>query len=271
MITIEECLAAGKNGVMIPNADYHALPGISASKLRYLEESNKHLDNAEHFSMGNQDYFTLGTCVHEMVLEPHLESFAVMPNFDGRTNIGKEEKKLWTEQNRHKININADDYYKAVAMARNVNAICGDIIENSICERSLFTHWEQNIIIKCRIDAQHGHDDYDLKTITPKSGMSDSELFHHSEKLGYFTSAALRQIVRECLGMPIGDSYLIFVSTSPGHMVKVRKIPDYALEQASEKVTSLLSSRALYLSLGIDTDCKELYNKNSLLTVQDLE
>jgi hypothetical protein len=248
MVTIEQCLDAGKNGVMIENNHYHSLPGISGSKLKLLEESNKHLDHAELFSMGTKDHFILGTCVHEMVLEPEKTTFAVCP------------KAKWEKDNTGKNLIEIDDCIKAGKMAKNVKAICGDIIENSICERSLFTYWEQNIIIKSRIDAQHGHDDYDLKTITPKNGMSDFELYHHANKLGYFTSAALRQIVRQCLGMPIGDSYLIFVSTSPGHMVKVRKIPDSILEQANEKVTALLTSRAFYLRHGVDVDYKELYN-----------
>lgn len=260
MLTIEQCLDAGKNGVIIQNEHYHKLPGISGSKLKLLEESNKHFDNAELFDMGQQDHFSLGTCVHEMVLEPHLESFAIMPKFDLRTNAGKEEKRIWEENYNHKTIISAEDYEKAERMAKNVKAICGDIIENSICERSLFANWEQNVIIKSRIDIQHGSDDYDLKTITPKNGMSDWELYNHANKLGYFTSAALRQIVRSCLGMPIGDSYLIFVSTSPGHIVKVRKIPDTILEQANEKVTDLLTSRAFYLRHGIDDDTKELYN-----------
>ncbi|MCK9621978.1 MAG: hypothetical protein M0R47_15770 [Methylobacter sp.] len=259
-LTIEQCLEAGKNGVMIENDHYHALAGISGSKLSLLSESNRHLDNAKNFDMGSQDYFSLGTCVHEMVLEKHKSSFMVMPKFNGRTNEGKEDKAYWLKQNADKQIIEAEDYEKAERMAKNVNAICGDVIENSICERSLFAHWEQNIIIKCRIDAQHWNDDYDLKTITPKSGMSDWELFKHSEKHGYFTSAALRQMVRHTLGMPIGDSYLIFVSTSPGHMVKIRKIPDSILERENEKVTELLTSRAFYLRHGIDTDVKELYN-----------
>ena len=260
MLTIEECLEAGKAGVEITNDHYHNhLPGISGSKLKLLEESNRHFDNADNFDMGPQDYFSLGTCVHEMVLEPHNQSFAVMPSFDGRTTAGKAAKALWLRENSDKQIISSDDYEKAGRMAKNVKAICGEIIDKSICERSLFVHWELDIIIKSRIDAQHGSDDYDLKTITPKQGMSDWELYNHAEKLGYFTSAALRQIVRSCLGMPIGDSYLIFVSTSPGHMVKVRRIPDLALDRASEKVNDLLASRAFYLRHDIDSDTKELY------------
>ena len=257
-VKIEDCLRAGKNGVMISNGNYHSLEGISGSGLKLLAESNRHYDNAKNFSMGPKDYFSLGTCVHEMVLEPHLNSFVVIPSFNGRTNEGKAQKEQWINENKEKNIIDIDDYLKAMGMSQNVKAICGDIIENSICERSLFTYWEQNIIIKCRIDAQHGDDDYDLKTITPKHGMSDHELYVHAEKLGYFDSAALRQIVRLCLGMPVGDSYLIFVSTSPGHMVKVRKIPDSELERSHEKIESLLASRALYLRLGIDADPKQL-------------
>ena len=84
---IKQCLEAGSYGVMIPIEEYHALPGISGSKLKLLQESNKHLDNYELFSMGDQAHFALGSCVHEMVLEPHIVSFAPIPNFVPRVLI----------------------------------------------------------------------------------------------------------------------------------------------------------------------------------------
>jgi len=257
-LTISDLLALGSEGGYISNEYYHSLTGLSGSALTLLEESPKHYENMPMFSMGDQSHFALGSCVHEMVLEPHMSSFTVMPSFDGRTTQGKADKLSWLAYNADKIAIPADDYDKAVKMAGNVMAICGDIIKKSICERSLFVEYLPGIILKCRIDAQHGADDYDIKTMTPKDGMSEWELKRHSEKFGYYKSAALRNIVREALGMPIRDSYLVFVSTLPGHMVKMRKINQVEIDAAKMHVLALIETWADYLNYGIDTPTKEL-------------
>jgi hypothetical protein len=257
-LTLENLLALGNCGASISNKKYHQLTGLSGSSLTILEESPKHYENKALFSLGDKPNLALGSCVHELCLEPHMSSFTVMPSFDGRTNQGKADKLSWLAYNDDKIVISADDYDKAVKMAGNVMAICGDVISKSICERSLFVEYLPGIILKCRIDAQHGPDDYDIKTITPTNGMDEFELKRHSEKFGYYKSAALRNIVRGALGMPIRDSYLIFVSTSPGHMVKVRKINQSEIDAAKIHVLALIETWADYVNYGIDTPTKEL-------------
>ena len=257
-MNIKQCLAAGSNGVMIQNEEYHKLPGISGSSLKLLAESNKHFDNAGLFSMGDQAHFALGSCLHEMVLEPLQKSFVTMPSFDGRTTAGKADKAAWLAYNKDKISLPQDDYDKAVKMARNLNAIIGHITSKSINERSLFAEYAPGVIIKCRIDAQYGGDDYDIKTITPKHGMDENELHRHSKALGYYDSAALRVIVRESLGIECWDSYLAFVSTSPGHMVKVRRIPDLLLAEAKQRVYALLEKRNNYVNNSIIDETKEI-------------
>jgi len=260
-LTINDLLALGSCGASISNEKYHSLPGLSGSSLTLLEESPRHYENKALFKMDNQSHFALGSCVHELVLEPHMNSFTALPTFDGRTTQGKADKANWMANNEYKIVIPADDYDKAVKMARNVLSICGDIISKSICERSLFVEYLPNIILKCRIDAQHGPDDLDVKTITPKNGMDEWELKRHAEKHGYYKSAAIRNIVRESLGMPIRDSYLIFVSTSPGHMVKVRKINQIEIDAARVHVLNLIDQWKDYLDYGIDTQTKEILTK----------
>jgi len=259
-LTIEELLALGSQGASISNEKYHQLPGVSGSALSLMEESNRHFDNKKLFSMGDQAHFALGSFVHELVLEPHLSSsYVQMPSFDGRTTVGKADKAAWLAQNQNKIVISSEDYDKATRMAENVWAICGDTLDNSICERSLFAEFAPGVIIKCRIDAQCGTDDYDLKTMTPKNGMSEYELRTHAEKYGYYKSAALRNVVRQSLGLITGDSFLIFVSTSPGQMVKVRRIPRQIITAEMSKVRLMLSGYADYLKYGdLENDVRDL-------------
>jgi len=256
-ITLQQCLDAGANGVMISNAHYHALPGISGSNLSLLMESNRHLDNKHLFNDFNTPALTFGTLVHTMVLEPDnlLDDFVVMPNeFNLRTQQGKADKAEFEQHNQQKQIVSHDEFKKASKMAQNVRAICGDVIERGIKERSLFAEID-GLILKCRldIDLEEKGDDYDLKTITlGTKDFSDRTLEQHIKKFNYHLSAAFRNIIRSALGKPVRDSYLIFVNTGNGHMVRVIKIHPAWIAEAEQKVQDLLSARRFYLSTKID-------------------
>ena len=99
-------------------------------------------------------------------------------------------------------------------------------------------------------------DDFDLKTITPKHDMSDHELLRHSLQYNYPMGCAFRNLVRRSLGIETGDSYLIFVSTTPGHMVKVRRISPDLIKQGELICLNLLESRREYLIYGYDCEPK---------------
>lgn len=256
-LTLEQCLAAGSNGVMISNENYHGIGGISGSNLTLLAESNKHLDNKQLFNMGESPALTFGTLLHTMVLEPHdiPNCYAILPELNLRTNQGKADKTAFIESSKDKTVVTMEDFEKARDMARNVMAICGDVIESGIKERSLFVDLD-GLILKSRldIDIEEQGDDLDLKSITlATKEFSDITLEYHIKKLGYHRSAAFRNIIRRELGKPVKDSYLIFCNTGPGHMVRVIKIhPDW-IKQSEQDVTELLENRRFYLSSGIDT------------------
>jgi hypothetical protein len=261
-LSIDDCLDAGENGVMIPNDHYHALPGLSGSKIPLLEESNLHFDNYHLFNTGNKSCYDLGTHTHQLVLEPHLSNAVVIPKFESKAMCGMsiaEQKEEFLLDNPDALIIGQEDFDKAQRMAENVHAICWDILAESINERSIFAEYAPGVIIKCRIDCQHGADDYDLKTFSPPRGdMSERAIKHHCEAMGYYKSAALRNLVRQTLGVQTGDSYLIFVSTSPGHMVKIRKIPAGIISEYEDYCHDLLLLRRRYLKNMTDLDVKEI-------------
>ncbi len=261
-LSINDCLDSGANGVMIPNELYHSLPGLSGSKIQLLEESNLHFDNAHRFDTGSKRCYDLGSHVHCLVLEPHLANAAVMPKFESKAMCGMsiaEQKEEFMLDNPDALIISQEDFDKAQRMAENVHAICGDILSSSINERSIFAQYAPGVIIKCRIDCQHGDDDYDLKTITlPRGDFSERAIKHHCEALGYYKSAALRNVVRQTLGVQTGDSYLIFVSTSPGHFVKIRRIPAGIIAEYEDYCHDLLLLRRRYLHNRTDLEIKEI-------------
>jgi len=255
-LTVEQCLESGSKGVMISNENYHGIGGISGSNLTLLAESNKHLDNKHLFNLGESPALTFGTLLHTMVLEPHeiASNYAILPELNLRTNAGKADKAAFIESSKGKTVVTLEDFETAQAMAKNVMAICGDVIEPAIKERSLFVEID-GLILKSRLDAdvEEVGDDFDLKSITlGTKDFSDRSIEQHIKKFNYHRSAAFRNIIRRELGKPVRDSYLIFCDTGPGHMVRVIKIHPEWVKQAESEVTDLLDDRRFYLSSGSD-------------------
>jgi len=261
-ITIEQCLQAGAGGVYISNSHYHAIDGISGSDLSLLSESNRHLDNKNLFKLGNSSSLTFGSLLHAMVLEPHDvdNRYVVMPKFDSRTNAGKSEKNQFAAINHGKTVIEQEGFHTAQRMAHNVRAICGDIIERGVKEMSYFAD-VNGLVLKIRPDIYVDGDgtDWDVKTITPKNNdLSNSALERHIKHFNYHRSAGFRSIVRKALGMPSGDCYLIFVSSSPGHLVRIVKIKPEWIKDAEAEVSDLLDARRFYLKTGYDLPVVEI-------------
>jgi len=253
--TIKECLALGATGAFISNDHYHSLDGISGSSLVYLAESNKHYDNRKLFAPQTNS-LNFGSLVHTMVLEPNEigSRYVVMPKFDRRTTSGKNKENEFIESIGNKIAVESEDYDRAQKMTTNVLAIAGDIVNKGIKERSLFCDYE-GLILKCRIDIDYEEtgDDYDLKTITlGTKDFSNRTLEAHIKKYLYHWAAALRNIVRRKLGKPVGGSYLIFVNTGPGHMVRIVQIDPAWIEQAEYFVKDLLTDRQFYLARKLE-------------------
>jgi hypothetical protein len=268
-LTIEQCLAAGAKGVMIPNEVYHALPGISGSNLALLKESNRHLDN-KHMFFANTPALIFGSLVHTFVLEPDevTDRYVVLPTFEGKVKTGisiEEQKRQFYAENTEKTIIEKDVFARAERMARNVRGICGDIIDKGIKERSLFVEID-GLILKSRldIDLEDVGDDYDLKTITlGNKDFSDSVIEHHIKRFGYHHSAGLRNLARRALGKPVRDNYLIFVNTGPGHMVRKIKMKRDWIHEAESEVHNLLEARRDYLTFGTDAEVSEIDDKTA--------
>lgn len=259
---IDECLAAGARGVYITNEHYHSLPGISGSNLALLAESNRHLDNKHLFNLGDTEALRFGTLVHTLVLEPEsvIDRYAVAPAFNGRTRLGKEEKLSFHALHGHKTIIPNSDYKKASRMAENIQAIAGDIIDCSIKERSLFVD-VNGLVLKCRLDCDVDHlgDDYDIKSITlGAKEFSDATLESHIKRFKYHWSAAFRNIIRQALGKPVRDSYLIFCDTGPGHRVRLIKISREWINDSLDVVGTLLENRISYLATRQDVPVTEI-------------
>lgn len=102
--------------------------------------------------------FDFGDAMHAISLEPdRLKSdFVVMPEINGRTNAGKEEKANFLEENKHSKILSSDDHKKLKLMFESVmsHRPARKLIEaDGIAERSYFWKDEQTgLDCKCRPD-----------------------------------------------------------------------------------------------------------------------
>lgn len=232
------------------NEEYHAGPGISSSKLKLLDESERHLEMAHLFHQ-ETDSMDFGTLVHALVLEPEKESdYAVMPKFDGRTTVGKSEKLDWLEDNDGKTIIDQTDFDRARRMADNVLAIAGGLITLGVKEQSYFVE-DDGLLLKCRTDnyiESHGIV-VDLKTIASRKvgGLTEYEMMHQVKHLRYDRSAAFYMKVLNLLDKPAEQFVFVFVDSTAPHMVKIRELEQSIINKATQEIDAMLDKYREYL------------------------
>ncbi|EMW7134183.1 exodeoxyribonuclease VIII [Escherichia coli] len=146
----------------ISNENYHAGPGVSKSQLDdiadtpalYLWRKNAPVDTTKTKTLD------LGTAFHCRVLEPEEFSnrFIVAPEFNRRTNAGKEEEKAFLMEcaNTGKTVITAEEGRKIELMYQSVMALpLGQWLVESAGHAESSIYWEDpetGILCRCRPD-----------------------------------------------------------------------------------------------------------------------
>ncbi|EOO9055314.1 exodeoxyribonuclease VIII [Escherichia coli] len=146
----------------ISNENYHAGPGVSKSQLDdiadtpalYLWRKNAPVDTTKTNTLD------LGTAFHCRVLEPEEFSnrFIVAPEFNRRTNAGKEEEKAFLMEcaSTGKTVINAEEGRKIELMYQSVMALpLGQWLVESAGHAESSIYWEDpetGILCRCRPD-----------------------------------------------------------------------------------------------------------------------
>lgn len=141
---------------------YHADPAIGKSTLDLLRDDPHNVAWANVCPKDDEKMKTLdfGDAMHAICLEPdRLKSeFVAMPDFDARTNAGKEARKAFEQENAGKKILSFDDHKKLVLMFDSVMAHpeTRALIEaQGVCEGSYF--WqdkETGLQLKCRPDKE---------------------------------------------------------------------------------------------------------------------
>lgn len=224
----------------LSNAQYHAAPGISASSLKYLEESPLHLEK-KHLWRRKANFLDFGTLVHALVLEPDITKteFAISPKFNLRTNAGKDDKAMFEQANEGKIIIDEESYEQAEQMAHNVLEMAGALFTGGEAESSYFAE-EEGILVKCRPDYMKRRTAViaDLKTISQADEFNINKAISNYR---YDRAAAFYPRVLRLLDIDIQNFALVFVESTEPYFVKVRMLPEETLIKANEEIDTLMA------------------------------
>jgi len=138
------------------NADYHALPSVSSSKLKTILRSPAHYHAAYLAGAPRKEptaSMVLGSLTHTLFLEPEQygSEYIIAPKWDARTNEGKAIRAAFVDAAEGKTVIDNDQLTTAQSMA---NALCGHQIHEAMtggyAEASIFWTDDQTGLA-CRI------------------------------------------------------------------------------------------------------------------------
>lgn len=228
----------------IPAAQYHALPQLSASRLRYLAKSPAHLQHSLSEPYEQTDAQALGQAVHTLVLEPELfdSQNALMPKFDRRTKEGKAGYAQWISFNEGKQGFCQSDWEAIQAMAKAVAAhpkaapLVGfaELIEQSVIWRH-----PSGVDCKSRIDAicPELATIFDLKTTRDASPHAFSKaIFDY----GYYRQGAFYIDACRSLGIQIDHYAIIAIENTAPYPVTVYRLLDESIELGRKENDALI-------------------------------
>lgn len=220
------------------NADYHAHSAISSSDVKMV--AAKSLAHWKHKVRKRSTAFDLGTAVHAMVLEPHLDLIVRGPE-DRRGD--KWKKAVLAADLDGKLVLTESDYDQAVAMADAVRA--HPVVQKwmslpFIAEASFFA--EDSLTktrIKCRPDGFIPSIGlvFDIKTTTDAS----PEGFPREvRKYGYDLQADFYLRTLQSAGYNADDFFFVCVEKEPPYAVCVHSLEHGYMRLAEFRVSAIL-------------------------------
>jgi len=176
--------------------------------------------------------FSIGSATHSLILEPNKfnNEFAVAPEINKRTKVGREEFSLFEKENANKCVLSKDEYSISKSMSDAVLSTpeAKNILKNGIAECSFFSEID-GIKVKCRPD--YYREDIglvmDVKTVqdaSPDAFAKDVANF------GYYIQAQFYMDVLDSLGFPAKKFLFIAVQKKEPHMVGLYELDITSLD-----------------------------------------
>lgn len=143
----------------LTNAEYHAADAISKSQLDLVSKSTALLEWSKNAPQEKNDTADIGNALHCALLEPErfADEYRKMPDFNLRTNAGKEQAEAFTNSSVGKQVLSATDYDLVIAMRDSTLAhpvARALLTEEGVSEASIFAEID-GVKVKCRPDRRN--------------------------------------------------------------------------------------------------------------------
>lgn len=227
--------------------EYRDHAGVNKSTLWEIRKSPAHYKWALENPSEDTPALKMGRLIHMCVLEPEKlsETYAVAPDVDRRTKIGKDVWAAFQAEYEGKEILTEDEFIEAETISRSVWRNAEDLLTGCKTEVPLFwTDDRTGIRCKCRVDAMRETDDrfiiVDLKTT---NDASTKAFVRDAVKYGYHVQAAhyINGVVANGLnhGKPI-EWWFIAVEKKGPCAVNLIKAETSFLDEGQYKTAALL-------------------------------
>lgn len=224
----------------LPFRDYLALDRLSSSGLKILARSPAHFRYASAHPSESSPSQALGTHVHGLILEPETYRYAVVPECDRRTKIGKDLYSAFLEASSGAHVVTQDQHDKAQLMRDAVmsHPFASALLADGRPEVTAL--WEvDEIACKARFDWLPTQFDVvvDLKTA---ADASPEEFARAAGRYGYHIQAAYYSMAAEANGLGPRPMVFVVVENEPPHAVALYMLDQEAIDAASSRIERLI-------------------------------
>lgn len=231
----------------IPNADYHAAPGLSSSGLSRIDKSPAHFQEYKKSGIETTAEMNMGSAIHALVLEGG-KGVLKAPGSTRSTNLYKD----FAKENPGSVLLLEDEYERASRATESVlkHPMAKALLSKGKAEQSAF--WidpETKVLCKCRPDFLRD-DGVTIDLKTTKDGSASEFQYNIGKRKYHWQSAWYLDGLSHVLGKKLTDFVHIVVETNAPFAVSVYALDDMALNKAREDIRRILSIYAECLHTG---------------------
>lgn len=242
------------------NEEYHAHKALGSSNLKQLLKSPYKFFNG--IKINQTKAMAIGSLVHAMVLEPNevAKLFAVMPEYNLRTNDGRFAKVEFEKENFGKTVIEKKDYELAINCANAIRNIAHPFLKDGVAERAFFGELD-GVDVKCKPDfySESMGLVVDLKVV---EDASPDGFAKQSAQYGYYLQQALYNHVLRCNGKQVEKFLFVAVEKEAPHLIGI-----YELDYVAEEFGMNEAKRAIEIYKRKDDFLQPVYRDTKDLTI----
>ena len=238
-----------EQGIVISNADYRMTDGISSTDLKKIAKSPAHYRYWKDNPQQDTPALLFGRAAHKYMLEKDdfLMEFAVAPNVDKRTKVGKEEWALFEADNQGKDIISADDFQKIKEMYDALYST--PFVSNLLSGKKELSYFlkdeETGLIMKCRPDCQTQIGDTHILIDYKTTDNADSDEFmKQAIKLMYDLQMAYYKDITDKIKGVEHSVMFIAQEKTPPYCVNILEANEYFIKSGRDMYRTMLDRYA---------------------------